>query len=159
MRLDISLLDLSKLPTKIGGQGGFEHMFANFFPNWKRVNAALYDYTIETAEHTYRVELKKQQNLQWFDSGKYHNLSQEDRSIIIMFVLHQKGTIDKIVATTLGEFIDWLVLNKSKDGWDPEVISIGNQFRKQYPKLQFKAPVTVRSILKEAPELFDVITQ
>jgi len=157
MRFDKSLVDLGKIPDKIGGQGGFEHMFAEFFPLWKRVNAPLYDYAIETSNGIVKIELKKQDNLQWFDSGKYHNLSAEDRSIIMMFVLHRKGSVDKIVATTLGEFIDWLLTNKANDGWNSEVIDIGNKFRKQYPRLQFKAPVTIRNMIKEAPELFDVI--
>ena len=157
MRFDKSLVDLSKIPNKIGGQGGFEHLFTDFFHLWKRVNAPLYDFHIDTPSGAVKVELKKQDNLQWFDSGKYHDLSPEDRSIVMMFVLHRKGTVDRIIATTLGEFIDWLSINKSNDGWNSEVIGIGSSFRKQYPRLQFKAPVFIRHMFKVAPELFDVI--
>jgi hypothetical protein len=157
MRFDATLVDLTKIPDKIGGQGGFEHLFSEFFAKWKRVDAPLYDFCIETPNGTIKVELKKQDNLQWFDSGKYHDLSPEDRSIVMMFILHKKGTVNKIIATTLGEFIDWLTKNNPDDGWNAEVIETGNKLRKKYPSLQFKAPAYIRKIYKKAPELFDTI--
>ena len=103
------------------------------------------------------MEVKKQANLQWFDSGKYHNLSRDDRDIRILFLIHKKGRIDLIAVTCLGEFLDWLFMNRASDGWNEEVLKVGADFKVRFPSLQFKARAHVATILKEAPELFDVL--
>lgn len=157
MRVDKSLFDLDKIPTDVSGQGGKENIFAAFFCGWKRINAPLHDWEYPTTDGLIRVESKKQNDLQWFDSGKFYNLSSEDRKIIILFILHRAGKIDKILATTVGEFIDWLLINNSSDGWCEEVLQKGYEFRSKYPTLQFKAKVHVRKLLRQAPHLFDVI--
>jgi hypothetical protein len=71
----------------------------------------------------------------------------------LLFVLHKKGSIDKIYATTIGEFIDWLVQNRAADGWTEEVMRIASEFRVRYPTLQFKAQVNVRNMIRQAPHL------
>lgn len=157
MRVDISLFNLTNIPTNVGGQGGKENAFASFFSGWKRVNASLYDYEYHTNDGLIKVELKKQSSLQWFDSGKYYDLTPEDKAIVLMFVLHQAGTVDKIIATTIGEFIDWLTINCIKDGWTNEVMKKGSEFRLEYPTLQFKAQVNIRKMFRLAPNLFDIV--
>lgn len=157
MRVDRNLFDLNSIPTNVGGQGGKENIFAAFFCGWKRINAPLHDWEYPTTEGLIRIESKKQSDLQWFDSGKFYNLSPEDRKIIILFILHRAGKVDKILATTIGEFIDWLLLNNSADGWCEEVLQKGYEFRCKYPTLQFKAKVHVRKLYRQAPHLFDVI--
>jgi len=157
MRVDKSLFDLSKVPDNVGGQGGKETAFSAFFCGWKRINAPLHDWEYPTENKLIRIELKKQSGIQWFDSGKYYNLNLEDRNIILLFVLHKKGSIDKIYATTIGEFIDWLTQNRAKDGWTEEVMKVASEFRLLYPTLQFKAQVNIRKMVRQAPHLFDVI--
>ena len=157
MRVDCNIFNINEIPTNVGGQGGKENAFAAFFCGWKRINAPLHDWEYSANNKTIRVELKKQSSIQWFDSGKYYNLTPEDRNIVLLFVLHKKGSIDKIYATTIGEFIDWLVQNRAKDGWTEEVMRIASEFRVRYPTLQFKAQVNVRNMIRQAPHLFDVI--
>jgi hypothetical protein len=157
MRVDKSLFDLDKIPTDISGQGGKENIFAAFFCGWKRINAPLHDWEYPDLNKTIRIELKKQSGIQWFDSGKYYNLTLEDRNIILLFVMHKKGSIDKIYATTIGEFIDWLTQNHAKNGWTEEVMKVASEFRLSYPTLQFKAQVNIRKMVQQAPNLFDIV--
>ena len=103
------------------------------------------------------MEVKKQANLQWFDSGKYHNLNRGDRDIRILFLIHEKGRIDLIAVTCLGELLDWLFKNRASDGWNEEVLRVGADFKRRFPSLQFKARVHVATILIDAPEIFDVL--
>ena len=57
----------------MSGRGGKEKQFQPAMPGYERVNDPLRDFVNEETNHS--RELKKQQNLQWFDVGKYHNLS------------------------------------------------------------------------------------
>lgn len=157
MRVDPILFNFANLPLNVSGQGGKENTFAAFFHGWKRINAPLHDWEYPTADGLIRIESKKQNDLQWFDSGKFYNLSPEDRKIIILFILHRAGKIDKILATTVGEFIDWLTIHNGSDGWCEEVLKKGHEFRSQYPTLQFKAKVHVRKLFRQAPHIFDIL--
>jgi hypothetical protein len=71
--------------------------------------------------------------------------------------MHKKGSIDKIYATTIGEFIDWLVQNRAKNGWTEEVMKVASEFRLSYTTLQFKAQVNIRKMVQQAPNLFDIV--
>jgi len=126
-------------------------------PLWRRSNSPLYDYEIDVGGELLRLEVKKQANLQWFDSGKYHDLASADRDIRIMFLIHKKGRIDVVVVALLGEFLDWLLEHRYSDGWNREVLRTGADFKARFPSLQFKAPAHIATILNEAPRLFDVV--
>ena len=75
-------LDLTAIADlRVGGRGGKESVLGPMLCGWRRVSAALYDYEIDTLTDVVRVEVKKQADLQWFDVGKYFNLSPGDRTI------------------------------------------------------------------------------
>jgi hypothetical protein len=158
MRLSTELIDIARIDDiDLAGRGGRERDVSNLLLRWRRVNAPLHDYETEVGGEVLRLEVKKQANLQWFDSGKYHRLDQHDREIRIMFLLHEKGRIDVIAITLLGEFLDWLFKNRESDGWNEEVLKLGADLKTRYPSLQFKAPAHIATILNDAPDLFDVL--
>lgn len=160
MRIPIEIFNFEEIPNiSIGGRGGHEKLISRIFINVKRVNTALYDYEIEYRNKRYKIEVKKQADVQWFDSGKYHNISDDDKSIIFVFIFHEDGKINRITATTLGEFIEWMKKNNEKDGWCDEVIKSGALFKIKYPTLQFKAIAKMKNVINQAPELFDIIYQ
>ena len=70
----------------MGGRGGGEKKFAPALGSeWELSSKPLYDFVnIETGA---KIELKKQKNQQWFDGWKYHNLSEEDKQIIMLFTM------------------------------------------------------------------------
>jgi hypothetical protein len=151
-------IDLTKVPSvQLAGRGGREQELRTLLPGWTRVNAPLHDYEIVHLGHVIRLEVKKQSDLQWFDSGKYYHLNEQDRRIYMLFLLHQNGLIDTVAVTLLGSLIDWLTQHRASDGWNPEVVRLGADFKSRYPSLQFKAPVHVRKTLAAAPSLFQVL--
>jgi len=158
MRLSTHLIDIVRVDDiDLAGRGGRERDVSMLLSRWHRVNAPLHDYEIEVGGEKFRLEVKKQANLQWFDSGKYYGLNQNDRDIRMMFLLHEKGRINVIAVTCLGEFLDWLFKNRESDGWNEEVLKIGADFKRRYPSLQFKACAHIATMLNAAPELFDVL--
>ena len=158
MRLPANLIDLARVDeVNLAGRGGRERDVSILLSSWVRVNAPQHDYEIDNHGETLRMEVKKQANLQWFDSGKYHNLNRRDRDIRILFLIHNQGRIDLVAVTCLGEFLDWLFKNRASDGWNEEVLRIGADFKIRFPSLQFKARAHVATILMEAPALFDVL--
>lgn len=157
MRIMPELIDIGRVDEIIiAGRGGYESDISQLLPKWNRTSEPLYDYEIKIDNSILHLEVKKQENLQWFDSGKYHRLSDTDREIRIMFLIHKKGKIRIIAVTLLGEFLDWLFLYRNEDGWNEEVLRIGADFKERYPRLQFKAPAKIVDIIKAAPELFDI---
>jgi hypothetical protein len=158
MRIPRHLIDIARVDEiNLAGRGGLERGVSLLLPRWRRVNAPLHDYEVAVDGSDLRLEVKKQANLQWFDSGKYHRLDAAERDIRIMFLLHDNGRIDVIAITLLGEFLDWLFGHCESDGWNEEVLRIAADFKARYPSLQFKAPAHIATILGEAPKLFDVV--
>ena len=157
MRLNPDLLDLEQAEMlNVGGRGGQEGDVSRPLPGWTRVNAPLHDYQKEVGNELVRLEVKKQANLQWFDSGKYHELSATDRRIRMMFLIHTKGRIDTIAVSFLGDSLDWLCVNRTSDGWNPEVMAVAAEFKQKHPTLQFKAQAHVATIVRTIPHLFDI---
>jgi hypothetical protein len=153
------MMDLSKAAgIKLLGRGGKEQEISGLLPNFKRVSSSLYDFERFYDGGVIRVEVKKQKNLQWFDSGKYYNLSKDDRDIFILFVLtDDKGSVDAILCVPLGKFINWLCENKREEGWTEEVMKKGHEWKSMGYKVQLKVPVKIRDIFTEKSGLFDVI--
>lgn len=78
---------------RVAGRGGKERDIAEvLLPSAKRASSPVYDYEIydEKTNLLYRVEIKKQTNDQWFDIGKYYNLSESDREIVILLIKSHK---------------------------------------------------------------------
>lgn len=151
--IKVNLQNLNEL--NVGGKGGKEKIVNVLFPDWKRVDAPLFDFIKENL----KIEVKKQTNLQWFDVGKYHNLNEEEKEIWMIFLCHKNGKIKNIYSVKLGKFIDTLCSSKKyqKLGWNPEVFSKGAEFKIKYPTLQFKVMAKILTVKSDFPSLFDVI--
>jgi len=139
--------EISKI--NMGGKGGAERHFSPILPDYRRVSAPLYDFINETNNH--KIELKKQKNLQWFDAGKYHNLSTENKNICMLFVLHNGEDVVGVYSITLGKLIDLLCKDSEcqKDGWTVENIKQCYQLKISFPKMQVKVPVKVKNFIKK----------
>lgn len=82
-----SLQGISSL--NVSGRGGSEQVIGSaLIPNAERVSAALYDFEVNYKGELHRIEIKKQANDKWFDIGKYHDLSEFDKQVVMLFVLH-----------------------------------------------------------------------
>ena len=160
--LPLYLIDISCVERlNVSGKGGKESTIIDLLPTASRNTKPLFDLEIKNGIKPIRIEIKKQKNLQWFDIRKYHNLSQEDREIVLLFINHGKHGIDLIAAIQLGSFLDF-VLSKAdlkEFGWSAECIKKAHALTRpdQYPKLQFKAGLRVRDLINEHRELFQVI--
>jgi len=152
------LIDLSRVHhLDMAGRGGKEGTISQLLPGWKRVNGVLYDYETTHGGTRVRLEVKKQRNLQWFDSGKYYQLDASNRDIYLMFIMHDGRAVCRILVTRLGKFIDWLCAHRRADGWTKEVMEVAAFFKERYPTLQFKARAEIATIARQAPELFEVL--
>jgi hypothetical protein len=154
------LIDESRIDdVNVLGRGGRERDIAVLLPTWRRVGAALYDYETEYDGRVLKLEVKKQANLQWFDSGKYYLLNEQNRDIIVLFVNHFDGRIESIAAAQLGAFIDLLISTPQYRafGWTEEVMSIAADFKIRYPSLQFKAKASIVTMMQNHPSSFQVL--
>ncbi len=153
--IDTTALD----SLSIGGRGGKETHIGAILPGWRRVGGALHDYELDTAEGTLQLELKKQANLQWFDVGKYFELSAQSRLIWLLFVVHDDGVVTLLLAVRLGDFTDFLCSTPKfqKLGWNNDVFQTAARFKTLYPALQFKVKAEVLSLYRAYPELFELI--
>ena len=144
--------------VNLGGRGGKEALLGKVFEGCIREDEELYDAT----QNGLRLEFKKQADTQWFDAGKYHNLSDEDRSIEMVFILIYQnnksnrtaglvGKIEKIFTITLGSFLDTLTSTKEyqKFGWEWSNIETCAAQKKKYPSQQAKVKVELRKFLKK----------
>ena len=157
------LFDLTRIDLlSISGRGGRERELGGLlFPSASRASSSLYDYEISDGSIFYRVEIKKQQNDQWFDIGKYFQLSDRDRDTVVVFVNHREGAIDTVAAIHLGVLVDFLLSHSEykRYGWTLDVLRTACNLKKidQCPELQFKAKLKVRNLIDEHRELFQII--
>ena len=139
----------------MSGRGGAEKKFAPAFSSdWARVNAPLYDFINETTND--RLELKKQKNQQWFDGGKYHNLSPEDQRIIMMFVIHDGRYVESVYSIPLGEMIEILLNDDeyNESGWTAEILEMDYNLKKIAPGRQSKLDLKVRKFVEKYEKHF-----
>jgi len=142
----------------ISGRGGAEQkIFPLFENNLERVNDPLYDAV--DSESGARYEFKKQKSLQWFDAGKYHNLTPEQRNIVMTFFNYDDKGIDMIVEQDLGSFVDTCCQDPDfqKDGWTLDNIRDGAQKKIEHPKMQYKVPLKTRQYFKKYADRVKVI--
>lgn len=159
-RLNAGLIDLNRVDEiNLAAHGGPDGDVSVLLSRWHRVHAPLHSFEMRDNDVLLRLEVKEQAGLQWFDGGKYHVLAQEDRDIRLMFLIHDHGRIDVIAVTRLGEFLDWLLQNQASDGKNAEVMKIRAYIKKMFPSLPFRSRAHVAKILREAPELFDILYQ
>ena len=142
--------------TDISGRGGKEKLILPILPEgYKRVSAALYDFL--SPDGKIKIEIKKQQNLQWFDIGKYSNLSEEDLKIIMLFINHKKGKIENIYSIPLGEMLDLLTSDQKYRvwGWTKENIKLCGEQKKKFSTMQVKVQLKVRSTIEKYEKHFE----
>jgi hypothetical protein len=155
------IFDLSQVKSiAIKGRGGKESSIGAILPNGHRVSKSLFDYVVEDSGGVeYQIEIKKQTNDQWFDSGKYYNLSDADKQIILLFINHIQGKIVTISAIRLGDLLDILLKDsRFKDyGWTEYALKTAYELKRECPQLQFKAKLKVRDILRSHREHFQLI--
>lgn len=155
-----NLVDLHRVDNiPIVGKGGLEKVISALLPCWNRACSALYDYETEYNGKVWRLEIKRQQNLQWFDSGKYYLLSEQNREIVVLLVNHSEGRIESIAATQLGSFVDLLISLPQYQlwGWTEEVMRVAAEFKIKYPALQFKAKAQILPLMKKYPDYFQIL--
>jgi len=142
--------------VNLGGKGGKEKLLKKVFLKSQRINAPLFD--IVDANGGLR-ELKKQTNVQWFDVGKYHLLSSQDRDIIMTFIMHDKGKIQKIMEIKLGKMLDLLCGSDEyrKWGWTKSNIQMCHIQKTKFPTQQAKVKVEVKKFFKENEKEFTLL--
>ena len=152
MRLDKGFI----AEINMGGRGGGEAVFAPALIDFRRVNECLFDFINDKSGE--RLELKKQQNLQWFDGWKYHNLSADDRNIIMLFVLHNNKKVLKICSVGLGKMIDTLLGDPDYDdaGWSADVLRNLYEIKQKAAKVQSKLPLHVKKFVEKYPNIFSI---
>ena len=154
------LVDTSQIDSlMVAGRGGKEQDIAKvLLPSAQRVSFPLHDYEIWDGETRYLVEVKKQTNDQWFDIGKYYDLSDIDRDIVVFFVNHIDGQIYTVAAIKLGTLLDKLLSDNSftSYGWESDVLKIASELKKKCPQLQFKAKLKVRDFVASHRHLFQI---
>ena len=150
MRLDKKIIS----EIRMGGKGGGEKVFAPALIDFRRINKSLYDFFNDETQE--RVELKKQKNLQWFDGWKYHRLSSDDKTITMLFVLHDGDRVVQIYSIPLGTMISTLLGDPAydADGWNSDVLKSLYDLKQVAPKAQSKLPLKVKAFVNKYPHLF-----
>tara|TARA_Y100001963_G_scaffold159307_1_gene262449 strand:- start:43 stop:516 length:474 start_codon:yes stop_codon:yes gene_type:complete len=140
----------------ISGRGGKEALLSSIFPSFQRKDAALYD-LVDTAGN--KIELKKQRDVQWFDAGKYHNLSDEQKLINMVFVMHEEGKVQQIMSMTLGSMLEILTTNKTYKtwGWEWDNIKMCHLQKTKFPTQQAKIQIKVKKFFNENKNSFNVL--
>ena len=148
----ILLNEQALLSVDISGRGGKENAIQSILVgSYERKNEPLYDLQ-NSDDIGARVEIKKQQNTQWFDLKKYYNLSDEDKSITMLFTCYHKDRgIDLVASCSLGEFLEFVVDNPNytEGGWLTSVIQLAYEISLVAPKMQTKAQLRVRDFIND----------
>ena len=153
--------------VNLSGRGGKETLLSKVFENTQRVNAELYD--LKDTDGSL-LELKKQADTQWFDAGKYHDLSKINKQIEMVFILTskgrksdpvKKGMIEKIFTIKLGHLLEILTSTKKyqKWGWEWPNIQLCYEQKQKYPSQQAKVKIEMRDFLKENKKDCTIIWQ
>jgi len=148
----ISSLNVDALSIlNLRGRGGKEQLINSIFTEnsgWKRDSHILYDYSNDLLGCL--VECKKQQNLQWIDPSKYHDITDEQKNILFLFlVIDKNGMVDIAFSVRVGDFVERLwTMDHLKDAWE---------YVKKYPKDQVKSSVTVRTFYKNNQDIITTL--
>ena len=157
-------IDESKINNiDISGKGGKEKVILPIFENnLIRKNASLYDFIDSDTNKKY--EIKKQQNIQYFDLKKYHTLLDSDKEITMVFIIYEnkpiKGKITLVTTIQLNKFID-LVMDYNKTyikwGWTSEALQLIKEIQKISPKNQTKAAANIKDLINEERNKFNIL--
>ena len=149
--------------VNLSGKGGKERLLNRVFEGIVRKSESLYDAITPNGT---KLEFKKQANTQWFDAGKYHNISKEDESILMTFVVISKATknrkageIDYIFTMQLVDFLEILTSTKKHqdDGWERDNIETCYNQKKRYKTQQAKIKVDIRDFYQDNKDKVELI--
>lgn len=134
--------------ANVAGAGGKEREIVECFEDLVVTSQELYD---AVDEHGNKYEFKKQNDTQYFDTGKYGNLSEEEEKIWMVFIQHEKGLVNNVQKIRLGELLKSLGDNKefAELGWSEEAIQMDYELKQRYPKKQLKTRLAVKKFLKD----------
>ena len=137
------------------GYGGKEDLYKELCKNELNINlikenGAIHDFLDENGT---RIELKKQQDANWIDSSKYCiDLSDEDRKIIMHFLIYKKGQPDvEIWECNTGDFVDIFYKDYDKDIASAYYNMVNNHGEQQ------KKPIHIKKFIKENNQIFKKI--
>lgn len=145
------------MSANLSGRGGKEGAVLSLFvDDLTRVNDVLFD-AIDSNGN--KFEFKKQANLQWFDIGKYYNLTEEEKNINMVFLLHKDGKLEKVAIIKLGKFIERLTSSPKheEDGWTQKTIRFMYEIKKIHPRFQTKAPLKVKRFLLDNSDIVEIL--
>tara|TARA_Y100000310_G_C20319581_1_gene640091 strand:+ start:199 stop:678 length:480 start_codon:yes stop_codon:yes gene_type:complete len=145
------------ISVDLGGRGGKERSALRLFENdLIRDDHILFDAKDSLGN---KYEFKKQANQQWFDIGKYHNLTQEQKDINMVFLIHKDGALEKAAVIKLGKFIERLTTNPkyAKCGWTKKMIKFMYEVKKLHPRFQTKALVKVKEFLLDNSDVTEIL--
>ncbi len=116
--------------VNLKGMGGKEKELNKLWPEFTRVNAALYDFIDESTGIKYEVKKCSSTHkspVAFIDPTKFLDLEDGDREIIFRWVIFDQETGEclEIIDTTLGEIIDRFV--------KPECSGAFKKLEKEYP--------------------------
>lgn len=131
------------------GRGGKEQEILSCFKNnLIRQNGDLFD--CRDTDSNEKYELKKQRDDQWFDPRKYSNLSDEEKKIIIIFLLIDKtGYCDMIATVNLDDFVN--------NNFNAEYLLDAYNYKQKHPKDQIKSNIKVREFIKNNHDIVQII--
>ena len=132
------------------GKGGKESQILSCFTNnLIKENGELFDCIDDDTKEKY--ELKKQKNLQWLDPRKFYNLSNDDKKIIMIFVLYDdsSGLCDTIATIRLGDFV--------KIAYMEEHLKSAKNYAKKFPKDQIKSSIKIRDFIKDNEDSVEIL--
>lgn len=138
------------------GSGAEKKILPLFCHGTIRKHEKLYDFV---QPNGLKIELKKMADQQWFDIGKYYNLSQDEKEIIMLFILHVDGKINnKLYSIKLGDFLNICCNDDdlNKWGWDWENIKICWNQKQKYKNFQTKALIKVKDFIKKYEDKFNI---
>ena len=157
------LINFSQINTiNLSGRGGKESLIEKMFNSHlkiKQINNPLYDFEISYEGKEYKIEVKKQEKHQWFDVAKYYNLSEEQKKIIMLYIMHKSGVINKLIAIPLGDFLDVCLSDDDlkKYGWTNDVFQIANELKIKHPALQFKVKADLNKFFDLYRNKFEIV--
>ncbi len=133
---------------RITPRGSIEDLANAFFRKVEPSGDNLYTFSVAAHWRKFKVELKKQQGVQWFDVDRFFDDEADDwaqgiEDILMVFVTYSttSGEIENVSAICLPELIRLL-------GWDRKTMRKALRLRRKVKGLQFKVPVTMRALMK-----------
>lgn len=142
--------------VRITPRGSVDDLAAALFRKVEPSGESLYSFFVTGHWRKFKIELKKQQGVQWFDVDRYYDEAADDWAdgiddVLMVFVNYAtSGEIESVAVICLPELIRML-------GWDRKTMRKALRLRRKVKGLQFKVPVTLRALMKGNTPPFQVL--